>query len=141
MRSPTMTAVMPKRADAAVGLLFLANECARRGLAWGLIEKRAGQSQHSRALGTFARTLEISDMAGLAGPFLSAANRVTQVAVVTRERCARRSSDRGSRGTWRARDRCRCGTASRAPAATSGGDRPFWILRPRQCRGHSVTAR
>jgi hypothetical protein len=78
------------------------NECARRGLAWGLIEKRAGQSQHSRALGTFARTLEISDMAGLAGPFLSAANRVTQVAVVTRERCARRSCDRGSRGTWRA---------------------------------------
>jgi oxygenase len=52
-----------------VGLL-LANECARRGLRWRIIERRAGQSQHSKALAIFPRTLEILDMAGLAGPFL-----------------------------------------------------------------------
>ena len=61
-----------------VGLL-LANECARRGLRFRLVEARASQSEHSKALAIFPRTLEIFDMAGLAGPFLGAANRVTSV--------------------------------------------------------------
>ena len=63
--------------------LFLANECARRGLRWRLIEKRAAQSEHSKALAIFPRTLEIFDMAGLAERFLEAANRVTAVAIET----------------------------------------------------------
>jgi 2-polyprenyl-6-methoxyphenol hydroxylase-like FAD-dependent oxidoreductase len=66
--------------------LFLANECVRRGLRWRLIETRSSQSEHSKALAIFPRTLEIFDMAGLVGPFLEAANRVTSVAVVTRGR-------------------------------------------------------
>lgn len=61
--------------------LFLANECARRGLRWRLIEKRASQSEHSKALAIFPRTLEIFDMAGISGSFLEVANRVTAVAV------------------------------------------------------------
>ncbi len=65
--------------------LFLANECARRGLRWRLIEERASQSEHSKALAIFPRTLEIFDMAGVAAPFLEAANRVTSVAVMTHE--------------------------------------------------------
>ena len=51
-----------------VGLL-LANECARRGLSARIVETRAGQSEHSKALAIFPRTLEIFDMAGLVGPF------------------------------------------------------------------------
>jgi 2-polyprenyl-6-methoxyphenol hydroxylase-like FAD-dependent oxidoreductase len=66
--------------------LFLANECARRGLEWLLIEERASQSVHSKALAIFPRTLEIFDMAGLAAPFLREANRVTSVAVITHGR-------------------------------------------------------
>ena len=66
--------------------LFLANECARRGLSWCIVETHAGQSQHSKALAIFPRTLEILDMAGLIGPFLAAANRVTAVAVVAHGR-------------------------------------------------------
>ena len=66
--------------------LFLANECARRGLRWRLVEARAGQSQHSKALAIMPRTLEIFDMAGLAVPFLEVANRVTQVAVISHGR-------------------------------------------------------
>jgi 2-polyprenyl-6-methoxyphenol hydroxylase-like FAD-dependent oxidoreductase len=66
--------------------LFLANECARRGLRYRLIEERSSQSEHSKALAIFPRTLEIFDMAGLVGPFLERANRVTSVAVVTHER-------------------------------------------------------
>jgi 2-polyprenyl-6-methoxyphenol hydroxylase-like FAD-dependent oxidoreductase len=66
--------------------LFLANECARRGLRWRLIETRSSQSEHSKALAIFPRTLEILDMAGLVGPFLERANRVTSVAVVTHGR-------------------------------------------------------
>jgi 2-polyprenyl-6-methoxyphenol hydroxylase-like FAD-dependent oxidoreductase len=66
--------------------LFLANECARRGLRWRLIEARSSQSVHSKALAIFPRTLEILDMAGIAGPFLEAANRVTRVAVVANKR-------------------------------------------------------
>jgi 2-polyprenyl-6-methoxyphenol hydroxylase-like FAD-dependent oxidoreductase len=65
-----------------VGLL-LANECARRGLVWRLVEARASQSEHSKALAIFPRTLEILDMAGLVSPFLETANPVTSVAVVT----------------------------------------------------------
>jgi 2-polyprenyl-6-methoxyphenol hydroxylase-like FAD-dependent oxidoreductase len=61
--------------------LFLANECARRGLHYRIIEAHATQSQHSKALAIFPRTLEIFDMANVAGPFLEAANRVTSVAV------------------------------------------------------------
>src|SRR6185503_8751115 len=66
--------------------LFLANECARRGLRYRIIEARASQSEHSKALAIFPRTLEIFDMAGLASPFLEAANRVTSVAVVSHGR-------------------------------------------------------
>jgi len=66
--------------------LFLANECARRGLRWRIVEARSAQSVHSKALAIFPRTLEIFDMAGLAGPFLEAANRVTSVAIFSRGR-------------------------------------------------------
>lgn len=66
--------------------LFLANECARRGLRWQLIETRSGQSEHSKALAIFPRTLEIFDMAGIVDPFLEVANRVTSVAVIAQQR-------------------------------------------------------
>src|SRR3982751_4768884 len=66
--------------------LFLANECARRGLRFRLIEAHSSQSVHSKALAIFPRTLEIFDMAGVVGPFLEVANRVTSVAVVTHSR-------------------------------------------------------
>ncbi len=66
--------------------LFLANECARRGLRWRLIETHSSQSEHSKALAIFPRTLEIFDMAGVVGPFLEKANRVTSVAVITHGR-------------------------------------------------------
>ena len=62
--------------------LFLANECACRGLRWRLIEARASQSEHSKALAIFPRTLEIFDMAGVIAPFLEAANRVTSIEVI-----------------------------------------------------------
>ncbi len=65
--------------------LFLANECARRGLRYRIVEANATQSQHSKALAIFPRTLEIFDMANLAGPFLEAANRVTSVAIIAGE--------------------------------------------------------
>jgi 2-polyprenyl-6-methoxyphenol hydroxylase-like FAD-dependent oxidoreductase len=70
--------------------LFLANECARRGLRWRLIEARSSQSVHSKALAIFPRTLEIFDMAGLVAPFLDAANRVTSVAVLAHGRALAR---------------------------------------------------
>jgi 2-polyprenyl-6-methoxyphenol hydroxylase-like FAD-dependent oxidoreductase len=66
--------------------LFLANERARRGLKWRLVEARSSQSQHSRALAIFPRTLEIFDMAGVVAPFLAVANRVTSVATVAHGR-------------------------------------------------------
>jgi 2-polyprenyl-6-methoxyphenol hydroxylase-like FAD-dependent oxidoreductase len=66
--------------------LFLANECARRGLTWRIIETNSSQSAHSKALAIFPRTLEVFDMAGLVGPFLDQANRVTSVAVITHGR-------------------------------------------------------
>src|ERR1051325_1708455 len=66
--------------------LFLANECARRGLRWRLIEKRAMQSVHSKALAIFPRRLEIFDRAGGVNPFLETANRVTQVAIISHGR-------------------------------------------------------
>jgi 2-polyprenyl-6-methoxyphenol hydroxylase-like FAD-dependent oxidoreductase len=66
--------------------LFLANECARRGLRWQLIEANSSQSAHSKALAIFPRTLEIFDMAGVVTPFLEAANRVTSVAVIAHGR-------------------------------------------------------
>ena len=66
--------------------LFLANECARRGIRWKLIEERSSQSIHSKALAIFPRTLEIFDMAGVVVPFLEKANRVTGVAVITHRR-------------------------------------------------------
>jgi 2-polyprenyl-6-methoxyphenol hydroxylase-like FAD-dependent oxidoreductase len=71
---------------AGPGGLLLANECARRGLRWRIIEARSSQSAHSKALAIFPRTLEIFDMAGLVGPFLEMANRVTSVAVAARGR-------------------------------------------------------
>src|ERR1051325_5873284 len=66
--------------------LFLANECARRGLRWRLVEMRSAQSEHSKALAIFPRTLEIFDMAGVVAPFLQAANRVTSVAIMDHDR-------------------------------------------------------
>jgi len=66
--------------------LFLANECARRNLRWRRIEERSSQSEHSKALAIFPRTLEIFDMAGIVAPFLEQANRVTTVAVMIRDR-------------------------------------------------------
>ncbi len=72
--------------------LFLANECGRRGLRWRLFETRSSQSEHSKALAIFPRTLEIFDMAGLARPFLEEANRVTSVAVVTQAHTLARMS-------------------------------------------------
>jgi 2-polyprenyl-6-methoxyphenol hydroxylase-like FAD-dependent oxidoreductase len=66
--------------------LFVANECARRGLTWRLVEAHASQSRQSKALAIFPRTLEILDMAGLVGPFAERANRVTSVAVVAHGR-------------------------------------------------------
>jgi 2-polyprenyl-6-methoxyphenol hydroxylase-like FAD-dependent oxidoreductase len=66
--------------------LFLANECARRGLQWRLVEARPSQSAHSKALAIFPRTLEMLDMAGLVAPFLETANRVTSAAVVAHGR-------------------------------------------------------
>jgi 2-polyprenyl-6-methoxyphenol hydroxylase-like FAD-dependent oxidoreductase len=66
--------------------LFLANECARRNLRWRLIEERSSQSEHSKALAIFPRTLEIFDMAGIVTPFLEEANRVTNVSVMVRDR-------------------------------------------------------
>ncbi len=66
--------------------LFLANECARRGLQYRIIETRSTQSEHSKALAIFPRTLEIFDMAGVSDPFLEKANRVTWVTIVSHER-------------------------------------------------------
>jgi 2-polyprenyl-6-methoxyphenol hydroxylase-like FAD-dependent oxidoreductase len=66
--------------------LFLANECARRGLRCRLIEMRSGQSEHSKALAIFPRTLEIFDMAGLVTPFLEVANRVTSIALIAQQK-------------------------------------------------------
>ncbi len=68
-----------------VGLL-LANECARRGMSYHIVEANASQSAHSKALAIFPRTFEIFDMAGLAEPFLPAANRVTRVAFTSHDR-------------------------------------------------------
>jgi 2-polyprenyl-6-methoxyphenol hydroxylase-like FAD-dependent oxidoreductase len=62
--------------------LFLANECARRGLRWRIVETRPTQSEHSKALAIFPRTLEVFDMAGLVDAFLQTANRVTSVAAI-----------------------------------------------------------
>lgn len=70
--------------------LFLANECARRGLSYRIIEARSSQSEHSKALAIFPRTLEIFDMAGIVAPFLEAANRVTNVAITTHSRALAR---------------------------------------------------
>lgn len=66
--------------------LFLANECARRGLQWRLVESNATQSQHSKALAIMPRTLEIFDMAGLVSPFIKVANRVTWATILAHGR-------------------------------------------------------
>ena len=66
--------------------LFLANECARRGLRFRIVEANAGQSVHSKALAIFPRTMEIFDMAGVVSPFLERANRVTEVAMIAHGR-------------------------------------------------------
>jgi 2-polyprenyl-6-methoxyphenol hydroxylase-like FAD-dependent oxidoreductase len=55
-------------------------------LRWQLVETRSSQSEHSKALAIFPRTLEIFDMAGVVSPFLKKANRVTSVAVVSHGR-------------------------------------------------------
>ncbi len=66
--------------------LFLANECARRGLRFRIVESRAGQSEHSKALAIYPRTLEVFDMAGVVEPFLRVANRTTSVAIFSHGR-------------------------------------------------------
>lgn len=66
--------------------LFLANECARRKVRCRLVETRSSQSQYSKALAIFPRTLEIFDMAGVVDPFLEKANRVTSVAIMAHDR-------------------------------------------------------
>jgi 2-polyprenyl-6-methoxyphenol hydroxylase-like FAD-dependent oxidoreductase len=66
--------------------LFLANECARRGLRYRIVEDDATQSEHSKALAIFPRTLEVFDMAGVVAPFLEAANPVTAVTMMHGER-------------------------------------------------------
>jgi 2-polyprenyl-6-methoxyphenol hydroxylase-like FAD-dependent oxidoreductase len=66
--------------------LFLANECVRRELRCRIVETHSGQSEHSKALAIFPRTLEIFDMAGVVAPFLEGANRVTSVSVATQGR-------------------------------------------------------
>lgn len=66
--------------------LFLANECARRGMTHRIIESHATQSSVSKALAIFPRTLEIFDMAGIAGAFSEVANRVTGVTIVSHKR-------------------------------------------------------
>lgn len=63
--------------------LFLANECARRGLRFRIVEEKSSQTEHSKALAIFPRTLEIFDMAGIVAPFLEQANRVTVVTMTT----------------------------------------------------------
>lgn len=66
--------------------LFLANECARRGIRWRLVEMRSRQSEHSKALAIFPRTFEVFDMAGVIAPFLEVVNRVTSVGVIAQQR-------------------------------------------------------
>ena len=68
-----------------VGLL-LANECARRGLRYRIVERRPSLSVNSKALAIFPRTLEILDMAGLVDPFLKVANQVNWVSVIAGRR-------------------------------------------------------
>jgi 2-polyprenyl-6-methoxyphenol hydroxylase-like FAD-dependent oxidoreductase len=70
--------------------LFLANECARRGLRWRMVETKATQSEHSKALAVMPRTMEIFDMAGVATPFLEVVNRVTWVAIAEPSRTVAR---------------------------------------------------
>jgi 2-polyprenyl-6-methoxyphenol hydroxylase-like FAD-dependent oxidoreductase len=66
--------------------LFLANECARRGLRYRIVETHPTQSEHSKALAIMPRTLEIFDMAGIVERFLAAANRVTWATVFSHGR-------------------------------------------------------
>ncbi len=66
--------------------LFLASECARRGLRYRLVEAHATQSRTSKALSVFPRTLEILDMAGVVAPMLAETNRVTAVVVTAHGR-------------------------------------------------------
>ena len=66
--------------------LFLANECARRKIRYRVVECRAAQSEHSKALAIFPRTLEIFDMAGVVNPFVERANRVTCATVISHDR-------------------------------------------------------
>ncbi|MGH9687246.1 MAG: FAD-dependent oxidoreductase [Candidatus Acidiferrales bacterium] len=68
-----------------VGLL-LANECARRAIRYRIVETRASQSEHSKALAVFPRTLEVFDMAGVVDPFVERANRVTWATVISHDR-------------------------------------------------------
>jgi 2-polyprenyl-6-methoxyphenol hydroxylase-like FAD-dependent oxidoreductase len=66
--------------------LFLANECARRKIRYRIVECRAGQSEHSKALAIFPRTLETFDMAGIVSPFVERANRVTCATIISHDR-------------------------------------------------------
>lgn len=65
--------------------LFLATECARRGIRARIIESKPALSVHSKALAIFSRTLEIFDMAGVVEPFVDIANRVTSIHVKSHE--------------------------------------------------------
>src|SRR5262249_57168467 len=66
--------------------LLQQSEGARRGLRGGMVEAGPSQSTHSKALAIMPRTMEIFDMAGVVGPFLQHANRVTTVAIVPQQR-------------------------------------------------------
>lgn len=65
--------------------LFLATECARRGIKARIVESKPALSVHSKALAIFPRTLEIFDMAGVVEPFVEIANRVTSIHVTSHE--------------------------------------------------------
>jgi 2-polyprenyl-6-methoxyphenol hydroxylase-like FAD-dependent oxidoreductase len=62
--------------------LFLARELVRHGRSVLLVEKKDGQSAHSKALAVMPRTLEVFEMAGIAQPFLDAAHIVTKAALL-----------------------------------------------------------
>ncbi|MEO7040474.1 MAG: FAD-dependent monooxygenase, partial [Candidatus Elarobacter sp.] len=66
--------------------LFLARELIRHGHTVRLIEQRAQQSEHSKALAIMPRTMEVFELARTVVPFEAEANRVTAASVVSHQR-------------------------------------------------------
>jgi 2-polyprenyl-6-methoxyphenol hydroxylase-like FAD-dependent oxidoreductase len=66
--------------------LFLALQLAESGRSVRLVEARAAQSEHSKALLLTSRTMETFRIAGIAAPFETAAHRITRATVLTRQR-------------------------------------------------------